>query len=98
MNILGFPKTEERDYVNEIEQVNSFSRFCQLNTLVFNDLNNFKISSCNNLEVTKRTTYSEFNNFVEPPRLQLINLFILGILLSALIAISRKEIFPTIKN
>ena len=98
MNILGFPKTEERDYVNEIEQVNSFSSFCQLNTLFFNDLNNFKTSSCNNLEVTKRTTYSEFNNFVEPPRLQLINLFILGILLSALIAISRKEIFPTIKN
>lgn len=98
LNILGFPKTEERSYINEIEQVNSFSTFCELNTIIFNDLSNFNISSCDNFEVTKRTEYLEVNNFTEPPRYQRVNIFFMGILFVASIIVSIKEIFLGVKN
>lgn len=98
LNILGFPKTEEIEYLNEIEQVNSLTNLCQVNTFIFNDLNNFNKSLCGEFEITIRDRYLDVDYFKRPPKNQPINFFVLGTLMSAIITVTKKEIFPTIKN
>ena len=98
LHILGFPKEESTDFINEISVVNSYSDQCKINKFLFDDLKDFNKSSCNTMTTSYRSAYNDYSNFKSPPRFQIVNFIILIYLSSWFILVIFKDWFVKIKN
>ena len=98
LHILGFPKEESTDFINEISVVNSYSDQCKINKFLFDDLKDFNNSSCNTMTTSYREAYNDYSNFKSPPRFQIVNFIILIYLSSWFILVIFKDWFVKIKN
>ena len=98
LHILGFPKENNFDYVNEISEVNSFSSQCVINKYLFKELKDFENSSCGNLTSTKRDVYVEYSYFKSLPKLKTVNTLLLIYLGVLFIIVNFKDRLIEIKN
>ena len=98
LHILGFPKENNFDYVNEISEVNSFSSQCVINKYLFKELKDFENSSCDNLTSTKRDVYVEYSYFKSSPKLTTVNTLLLIYLGVLFIIVNFKDRLIEIKN
>jgi len=99
LHILGFPKEDNTDFINEISVVNSYSDQCKINKFLFYDLKDFNNSSCNTMTRTSyRVAYNDYSNFKSPPKFKIVNFIILIYLSSWFIFIIFKDWFIKIKN
>lgn len=98
LHILGFPKENNFDYVNEISEVNSFSSQCVINKYLFKELKDFENSSCDNLTSTKRDVYVEYSYFKSTPKLTTVNTLLLIYLGVLFIIVNFKDRLIEIKN
>lgn len=98
LHILGFPKEENTDLINEISIVNSYSDQCKINIFLFDDLKDFKNSSCKTLTTSYRETYKDYRNFKSQPKFKIVNFIILIYLITLFILIIFKNWFIKIKN
>ena len=98
LHILGFPKENNFDYVNEISEVNSFSSQCVINKYLFKELKDFDNSSCGNLTSTKRDVYVEYSYFKSLPKLKTVNTLLLIYLGVLFIIVNFKDRLIEIKN
>ena len=98
LHILGFPKEESTDFINEISVVNSYSDQCKINKFLFDDLKDFNNSSCNTMTTAYRESYKDYSNFKSPPKFQIVNFIILIYLSSWFILVIFKDWFVKIKN
>ena len=98
LHILGFPKEEKTDYINEISVVNSYSDQCKINKFLFYDLKDFNNSSCNTLTTSYKEAYKDYSNFKSSPKFKILNFVILIYLSSWFVLIIFKDWVIKIKN
>ena len=93
MYIYGFPKNYSDESRNVLNQVNSYSTFCEMNNNIFNFVNDLEIK-CENkkLGIKNYKNYKNYSLFNLMPNLHIMNLSIFILITSILFYLSFKKL------
>lgn len=95
MYTYGFPKNYSEDSIVVLNQINSFSTFCKVNSSVFNFLGDSEIK-CEDKEseIRNYNKYKNFSYFEFMPNLHIMNLLIFTFIVFSLFYLSLVKLEP----